>query len=424
MARLPRLALLSALLVTTQPGCPVADDDTAGDDDLADDDSSDDDSSDDDSSDDDSGPFLLVVDGGFGSGIYPAGAQVHVWAAVTPTMEELVTSWDGDAALLQDPGEWHTTLTMPAHDVALSATPIQTLMPLTVETIEGHERPKTVRHHIPEDPVGIVLFAHGTGGSGAMIEGIEATYLAHVLGRAGFGVWSTDAEEVDAGDTDGDGKIRWDASLSPDNVDLLNVQRILDQFEADGRIDADTPRLALGMSNGGAFSVTAGAGLELDAVASYCASGRDAAVEATEAPTAWFLCEFDGNDQMDNDQAAAHHQTLLDRGIPTELHVHGPSPLYDQRFGRIPSLGPTSTAIADELRDAGHVDGDGFVIDDAETIAAAVLATPGDYPVLSGLSGEEQLAVAGQVRIMTADHRLYDDYARRMLAFFEARIGP
>jgi len=401
--------MLSAVLMTSfmHVHACLDDDDLEGDED-----SEDDDAGDDDTGDDDTGPFTLTVTQGYGSGSYAAGAEVHVWAAHAPATQ-LVTAWSGDTELLLDPGEWHTSMTMPQRDIELHAEIGELDVALTVEPLDGRDRPKTVRHHIPPQPVGIVLFAHGTSGSGEFIEKIEPFYLARVLIDAGFGVWATDAEETDDGEEDA----RWDASLDPDNVDLANVELILAQFVERGWIEENTPRFVVGMSNGGSFALTAGAALGLDAVVSYCASGRTASAEITTAPTAWFLCEYDHT--ADNESAQANHQLLLDRGVPTELHIHGPSPLHDARFERIPGIdGPTSAAIASELR-ALHANPDGYLADDVDTIADAVAANPASYPTLSGLAGTDQKLVGNQVMILVADHQMYDDYARRTLAFLE-----
>ena len=71
--------------------------------------------------------------------------------------------------------------------------------------------------------MGFLHITHGTGGNGAIIEGIESGYLARVLVHAGYGVWATDAEGRH-GDQDGNGKIRWNTSPMANNVEFANRQ--------------------------------------------------------------------------------------------------------------------------------------------------------------------------------------------------------
>ena len=118
----------------------------------------------------------------------------------------------------------------------------------------GRDRLKTVRYHIPPNPVGMVHITHGTGGSGAIIEGIEAGYIARVLVHAGYGVWATDAEEVDTGDQDRNDKIRWNVRPTEDNVDFANLTQIIEQFASRELVPQGTPQFIVGMSNGGAFA--------------------------------------------------------------------------------------------------------------------------------------------------------------------------
>jgi dienelactone hydrolase len=365
--------------------------------------------------------FQLTVTNGFGSGNYPAGATVHVWSDHDPRAQ-IVTRWSGDVALLSDSGEWHTSLVMPARDVSLQAELTDSSFELVEAQFRGRDRLKTVRYHIPPNPVGMVHITHGTGGSGAIIEGIEAGYIARVLVHAGYGVWATDAEEVDTGDQDGNDKIRWNVRPTEDNVDFANLTQIIEQFASRELIRQGTPQFIVGMSNGGAFALVAGSALNLSAAVVYCASGSEGVAATTETPTAWFLCEQDENEQVDNAKSARNHEALTARGVPSALSSHGPSPLYDQRFARIVGIdAETSRAIASELRAGGHTDERDFLLHDGADIERRVTAAPSDYPVISGLRPRlKGLEVLHQLRVLRSNHRLYDDYARRTLTFLQA----
>lgn len=365
--------------------------------------------------------FQVTVTNGFGSGTYEAGSMVHIWANHNPRTQ-VVMHWSGDSGILTDVGEWHTSFVMPSRNVTFIAELTETSFNLTEAQFNGRFRSKTVRYFIPPNPVGLVHITHGTGGSGAIIEGVEAGYLARVLAQAGYGVWSTNAEEVDVGDRDGNNQIRWNVSPTADNVDVANLTDIVAQFVDRGLMPAGLPNFIVGMSNGGAFSLVAGHTLTLNAAVVYCAVGSERVADVTETPTAWFLCEQDENEQVDNDTAARNHEALVAREIATELASHGPSPLYDQRFTRIEGIDPeTSADIADELRSNNHVDAQGFLLQDGNDIGASIMNDPSDYPVIDGLRPRiKAREVINQLRVMRSNHRMYDDYARRTLTFIQA----
>jgi hypothetical protein len=382
--------------------------------------------------------FTLSVVGGYGSGTYPAGATVHVWSAASTT-GEVVLPWTGDAALLAEPMEWHTTFVMPARDVALTSNREALAVTLNVETFEGStDRPKNVRYYFPPRMRGVVLFSHGTGGSSTFIESHEAFALALALVRAGYGVMGTEAEEAVAGDLNGDGRERWLASpraLRADNVDLRNLEILLANFESRGLLPAGTPLFALGMSAGGSFShflgtvsASAVAGdfprLRFEAVVSYCADAT-AAQSGTNSntPSAWFMCGEEDNPEVSNVEARANSRAMEDRGIPTDYVEHPPSPLYDERFSRIRGISvETSRAMAAELRAAGFVGTDGFLNTDGDAIGAFVIANPGMFPTILAQSGELG-AIRSQLKVMRAEHAMYADYTQRNVGWFD-RFNP
>ena len=379
-----------------------------------------------------SGTFTLTVDQGYGSGTHAAGDTVHVWAGLRP-WSEILTGWGGDTDALHAPSEWHTTLTMPARNITVEA-----LWEVRDETFEEStyqgttSSDKTVIAHVPEDPRGLILLLHGTNGSAKIIEKPEGRYLALAAIGRGYGVLATEAEEVAAGDADGDGKERWDPSLKADNVDFANLDALVIALRQQGLIDGTVPLYVMGMSNGGAMSVSLGAvsaspvasafpNLRFEAALSYCASGRTGSAEISETPTAWFLCANDDNEQVSNAKAEENSAALEARGITTVVDAHPPSPLYDQRFMRVPGVDEaTSTAIAEELRAAGFVDDDGMITVSSRDIVDEVGSSPGDFPTIVALSGSDKLGVVNQMRVMLAEHRLYSDWASRALDFFDA----
>ena len=372
----------------------------------------------------------LRVTDGYGSGYYAVGSTAHVWAAVRPA-NQLVTGWKGDADLLEDPEEWHTTLVVPSRDATVGATVAERPVVLQASTYTGATaRPKTVRALIPPGARGLVLMLHGTGGSADYIVGTEAFQVALRALEDGYGVLGTEAEEAVAGDLNGDGKRRWDPSFSASNTDFGNLNALVTSLRSSGQIGPTTPLFVLGMSNGGGMALSLGAvgassvaanfpALRFGAAISFCASGRVAAAAVTTTPTAFFVCQNDDNDDVSNADAAANSAAIAGRGVPSVYAEHPASPLYDERFMRIGLSLETSRALAADFRAAGFVRDDGFFGTPTDDIVAAALANPSLLPTLAGLPPASQGSVVQQVGVMQAEHNMYSDWARRAVAFFE-----
>ncbi len=384
------------------------------------------------------GMFSLEVVNGYGSGRYAVGARVHVWSSVS-TRDEVALPWTGDGALLAESGEWHSAFTMPARDVRMVAARQAQAVSLTVERFNGStSRPKTVRYFFPPRMRGVVLFSHGTGGSSTFIEQPEAFSIALALVARGYGVVGSECEEAVGGDLNGDGAERWAAGASAyraDNTDLQNLQSLFAGFETRGLIPAGTPKFALGMSNGGAMSLFLGgvaaspvAGsfpqLRFRAVVDYCADGTATrAASLSTTPSAWFMCGADDNPEVSNAEARANSQALGRRGIPTDYIEHPPSPLYDERFSRIPEISPaTSRTMSAELRAAGFVGADGLLNRDGDAIGMFVMANPTRFPTIVRQTGSLR-AILSQLKAMRAEHAMYADYTRRNVAWFD-RFNP
>ena len=380
--------------------------------------------------------FDATVVGGYGSGSYAPGTVVHVWSAAS-TVDEVVQPWSGDADLLADSAEWHSTFVMPARDVTLVANRKPSTMALTVEQYPGgSDRLKTVRYHFPPAMRGVVLMSHGTGGSSRFIDGTEAFPLALALVDAGYGVVSTEAEEVVAGDQNGDGKIRWRTNYSTQNIDLQNLDALFANFQGRGLIPAGTPRFALGMSAGGSVSHFLGTvsnssvaasfpHLRFNAVLAYCADATATqSGSLSTTPSAWFMCGAEDNPEVSNPQARANEAKLRSRGIPTDYLEHPPSPIYDERFTRIDGISvATSRAMVDELRAAGFVGANGLLDTDGDAIAAAVAADPASFPVTSSQTGALR-EIRSQVKVMRAEHSMYADATARTISFFDRFVAP
>jgi hypothetical protein len=376
----------------------------------------------------------VTVTGGYGSGSYRPGTTVHVWSAVSTT-GGVARRWSGDATLLVEPGEWHTSFVMPDRDVTLLANSTTQTVTLSVATFTGVTSvPKTVRYHFPPVMRGVVLISHGTGGTSDFIQRTEPFPLALALVADGYGVVSTEAEEVVAGDQNGDGKLRWSTGGTADNVDLGNLQAMFEGFQRRGLIPAGTPKFALGMSAGGNFShflgtvgSTAPASvfpqLRFAAVAAYCADATAArSASLSNTPSAWYMCGAEDNPEVFNTEARANEAAMRARGIPTDYAENPPSPIYDERFTRIDGIDrATSKAMVAELRAAGFINAAGFITVDSSQIAERVQANPTAFPSIT--SNPAAATVLSQIKVMRAEHAMYADYTRRNIGFFD-RFNP
>jgi len=199
------------------------------------------------------------------SGEFAPGEKVHIWSATNS--ESVSGPWSGDVELLTDRQEWATSFLMPGRHVKFQVTQKAVPVKFSFEKFKGSNSSlKEVYYYFPSKMRGMVFIIHGTGGGADFIEKTETRALALTLIDSGFGVVSADAEEVASGDRNNEAKTRWSLKLTESNVDLKNLQALLIDFEKRALIRQDTPKFALGMSNGGAFSVFLG-GIAASAVA-------------------------------------------------------------------------------------------------------------------------------------------------------------
>ena len=386
----------------------------------------------------DAGSFAVTVTDGYGDGIYNPGDLVHVFSSAVPGSTYHV-QWQSIGATPLRPAEWHTTFTMPANDVTVSAQVETRSVTLTESFFAGSTAlPKRVRWFIPNNPRALMLMLHGTGGSAEFIRRTESRAVVLAAVERGYAVLSYEAEEVQAGDLNGDMKIRWDAGVTTNNVDFANLDALIADMRNQGFIPPAIPTVVMGMSNGGSMSLSLGAitgvpavaaqfsNLRFAAAASHCASGRITSAALTTTPTAWYLCRQDMNPSVGmqgNLQAESFSAALANRGVATEVIYHEPSPLYDERFTRIDGITPaTSMSIVQELRTAGFVGGDGYLDAPPADITAAYVANPNAFPTIRGVTPTQRLEITNQIGAVFADHAFFADLAEAMLDFLDRFI--
>lgn len=350
----------------------------------------------------------LTVYDGFGSGDYPEGDGPHAWANLDP-QRDLVASWvvPEDASPLYDPTEWNSAVEMPASDLGIRVDTYPETRDLEEATASLSTGDRAVLEWLPPDPAALVLYFHGASYDHDQLRSNAGAYIAHLLINMDFAVVAMDST---AASTAGSGG--WnDDPTDPENADLAAVTELVTALRDDGSIAADTPIVAMGMSSGGQFAHAVGLALPASVVVAYCAPGRASTLEATQAPTAWFLAESDSVFPTAEDDAAGLAAGLEARGIPNYRFVHPATKLYDQRFMRVAGVDePTSAAIADDIRAGGFVDED-----DLWLAAGAVVNATLESSALAALSDAQREAIAAEIEVMAADHELYDDYASKMV---------
>ncbi|MCY7348218.1 MAG: hypothetical protein LH614_18655, partial [Pyrinomonadaceae bacterium] len=351
--------------------------------------------------------FSVTVNNGYGSAKYKGAARfIHIWANANPP-NMVFDRWTGDTHLLIDPTAWHTRLNPKQKNINLTATfknaPDWTPI---IETINGRE----YRYYFPPNARAVVFRFHGTGGSGAtFFNRVEDRFSANNFAAAGFAVVALDSNNrVDK---------QWDNTNNPpNNVDISNVRAMIDSFVARGLMTAATPVFSTGMSNGGAFSPRVAYALQFKAAAVYCAQGG-AYINLTNVPTIWNVAQNDGNENVGangNNASLTFFRILAARGITARHNVHLASPLYPQRFARIPGLTlADSQIIFDGLKNNDFLDRENYLRQNP--------AISNWQSVIPAIYAPYYQAIRSQLDVSFAEHEYFSDNDGQVIAFFNAR---
>ena len=360
----------------------------------------------------------LSVENGYGSGIYEEGATVHVFADFMPG-NQVVTNWIGDLSLSP---EWHHQFIMPANDVTITANVEATEFEFNEIQHPGVQGDIRLLYAIPANPVGVLFIFHGTGGSADVAYATPFQTIAATAYEQGLAVVSTEANERTTNDAGEDGKIRWNVAPNiNNNIDLQNIQKLSQDISTITSVPSDGLRLAVGISNGGAFSITVGAALSFDAVTSLCGVGREAVFLQTQTPTQWLMCGNDTNETVSSqrDQWEDGTNSLQERGIRTDYGVFPPSPMYSERFMRIGTTQEESQSAVEELRANDVLDENNFLLFSPKDIETLISTQPENWPVFLSLFDEYgPQKVKAELKQVYADHGAFDDWTHRMLDFW------
>lgn len=372
-------------------------------------------------------PYTLTVNNGYGSGSYNAGDTVHIWAKEFPA-NSIYDKWTGDTSFLAMPDEWHTTLVMPAQNINLTAN--FTAIPpynITLDTIQGKNIPKPVYYYFPANCSGVIYFFHGTGGSAKnWMQDIEKRQMVNQAAGEGFGIIITEADEATLQtDLNGDGKIRWTALPldSVSNYDYANTKIITDTLINRGLMAGNLKRFAVGMSDGGYFTSSCSFLFNYDAGISYCEQGMSNLFSTSTVPIQFCMQQYDNQPEVGavgDSLALANANLLNSRGVCSRYYLHGHSPVYPQRFMRIPGIIlAKSQNIFQDLVNNNFLDGNNFLLVLPDTIQAHYAANPSAFPGLNAILPIQRAYVISELNDGYACHTFTSDYNALSLKFLK-----
>ncbi len=335
-----------------------------------------------------------------------ATAPTEVYAEA-PGAVRVFDRWLGDAPVLADPRAWHASFPMPAHAVTLAARFVAIPAPGTTQTLNINGA--RYRQLVPANPRGLIFSFHGSGGSGDLPfqkpQAIEATTL---FVSRGFGIVGLDSvNRIDR---------QWNPLFSTSNPDVINVQAIIDRLRASGVIGTNTPIFCEGTSNGGGFCSRVSALLSFTGQSLMIADGIEAIMAQTPVPTIWTLGRNDPTLAPGSiERAQSSSAGMTARGVPNELNIVEPNPVYPERFARIDGITvDASRALTTSLRQGGFLDARGMVVRDPRGGAIDALI-PADLRQFRG-------DITGIMENASGAHEYHSDFIHRTAHFFEARL--
>ena len=344
----------------------------------------------------------LTVENGSKNGGNRGRQLAHVWANPNPP-NMVFDRWTGSTNLVQDVFASHTLVNPLGKNINLTATyksaPDWTL---TSGTING----TSVLYHIPPQHIGIIFIFHGAGGSNLIILRPEDRNFANEAVAAGYGVIALNSSDRTTA--------TWSFAFPPNNPDVTNVETLVTQFRQQGIIAQNAPLFAVGTSNGGFFTGIVSHFLNFRAAAIYIVFTADLINNITVVPTIYCVAANDDAPevgQAGNQRAYNQFLNLRSRGIRTSFNNLLPSPVYPERFWRIPDLTQTdSINIHNALKSNGFLDRQDYLIQNPSSSSWQTVIPPQYASRLT--------AISDQLDVCFATHKFYSDYNSRVLRFF------
>ena len=288
-------------------------------------------------------------------------------------------------------------------------------MPFSHTTFEGFE----VISYVPERPRGLVFVFHGSNGSAGFAERVETVDVLNRLIAAGYGFVSTSS-------TERTGDRRWNvanASLSG-NPDLARLRRLHQQLVDTTGVEAATPLVGIGMSNGSRFVTLWGetfkdGGYPVRAI--WASMGRIAnpvdGPGELSVPTVFSTAENDFTSPPG--PILVNFNATRSAGTPAELYVSRERNLGWARYMRIPGIDETEARqIWLSLVATGVWNGDGVrIVPDVQEAAARVQAAG-----LPASVAAQRAAIEDQTALQLAVHQFTAEYAPQVETFFNRYV--
>ena len=282
-------------------------------------------------------------------------------------------------------------------------------------TFEGFD----VISYIPEHPRGIVYVFHGTNGSANFAEKVETTDVLNRLILRGYGFVATSS-------TERTGDRRWNAS-DPSltaNPDLARLARLQARLVATTPIDANTPLVGIGMSNGARFVTLWGqswrdGGYPVKAI--WASHGRTAqpysGPGALKVPVVFTTSVNDFTAQSGG--IAASFIAAHNHGTPSEFYVSQERNLNAAQYERVPGVDPQEAKqIFFSLVASGVWDGSGRRID-SDVVDAATRASTAKLPASVA---PQRNAINDESLLILAVHQFTAEYAEQVISFFDRYV--
>ena len=376
-------------------------------------------------------PTAITVNSGAGSGTYPSGSRVDIFAN-PPAVGQVFDRWTGDTAVLGNgallPALAHTVITVPATPATLTATyrSVATWTPTTVTAFNpiatASPNGTTLTYYIPAAAQGVVFLLHETGDSGPnWFNGAEQLTLARDLVAAGYGVASLSS----ANRTNG----AWSAQATlANNPDAATHAAALDRLVRDGLLTATKPVFFLGLAAGADAAAryaellaTATPARPVKGVVLYCATGGAALAVTSRVPQFFALAAHDnGIGATGNAEAASNSQLLSGRGIATGIVSNALSPVHSGRFRVLGVNSPAftaadATAIWTAVKAASLIDTNNY--------PKAVASTEAVRTALPATYQSRAAEVASQLAVAYAAQEFYSDADARVINFLNNRVA-
>ncbi len=293
----------------------------------------------------------------------------------TPVGDTDVTTADTDETV-QDTDETAHETDPPLGPACFTVDPTAPLIPLLPAVGIELEGSKVLYGMPATAPTAIVVYFHGSGGSAGDFNGTEEQAVMNQLVPFGWGfVVAESADQGPGGE--------WDSSHAADNPDMARVARTLEHVAGITSLEADTPIVAMGFSNGGK-AVSAFVDIYRGALPIVAASFHNTAGWGIEdVPTIWFAA---GNDPKATPaELEAAHEDVLATGQPSEYHLQPEQPITVGALQRNPAIDAYEAAdvVADMVASGliaadgtRLVQGDGDALDKALNNWSAGSAVP------------------------------------------------